>query len=216
MYNRDMKKIYLASSINFVAAKIAVELDLSITKRFAFITTASEVVEGDLTWLKDDRQALLDSGFEVVDYTLTGKNTEQISQDFDGFDGIVMEGGNTFYLLKKIQECNCAAIITNFVEKGRPYIGSSAGSIVAGPDIYPAYCKEDAEQVPDLKDFTGLNLTDIIIQPHWGSPIFKESYLTDTMEKAYTPDYKMVLLSNYQYINIVDGGYRIIDIRTDK
>jgi dipeptidase E len=206
-----MNNIYLASSISNVASSIAKEIE-NTKKKLVFITTASELDKGKLEWLKNDRKSLVDSGFNVTDYTFTNKNKNQINFDLKNFDIIAVAGGNTFYLLKMIQQSNCAETLRTLIGNGKIYIGSSAGSIIAGPNIYPAYSKEEAEEVPDLEDYTGLNLTDVIIMPHWGSPVFKESYLKDTMEKAYTPDYKMVLLSDTQYVITNNDNYRIIDI----
>lgn len=208
-----MKNIYLTSSVANVAKNIASEV-ISNYKKLAFITTASEVEEGNLDWRENDRSALVESGFELTDYTITGKNAEEINMFLSRFDGFVMEGGNTFYLLKKIQESGCADVLRNLVDSGKLYIGSSAGSMVAGPNLYPTYCKEEIEKVPDLVDFEALNITDLVIQPHWGSEIFRESYLNDTMKRAYTSKHKMILLTDSQYI-VIEGKdlYRIVDTK---
>jgi len=208
-----MKNIYLASSVDCVAKNIADKTNGKY-KKIAFIITASEAAGEDLKWRDTDRNALIEAGFELTDYSVTGKSAEEIKEFLADYDGLVMEGGNTFYLLKQIQGTGCADILRDFVNSEKLYIGSSAGSIVAGPNIYPTYSKEEADRVPDLKDFEGLNLTDLVIQPHWGSEIFRESYLTETMPKAYSGEYKMILLSDSQYVAIEDRNiYRIIDIK---
>lgn len=53
-----MKKLFLTSSISFVASDIAKRLKKRNLK-LVFIDTAAEVEEGDLQWLKDDRKALV-------------------------------------------------------------------------------------------------------------------------------------------------------------
>lgn len=210
-----MNNIYLTSSVESVAKNIAGEV-LPKYKRLAFIVTASEIEE-DLEWRDKDRNALIEAGFDLTDYTITGKNAEEIQAFLSDFDGFVMEGGNTFYLLRKIQESNCAGILRDLVKEGKLFIGSSAGSIVAGPNIYPTYCKEEAEKVPELTNYEGLGLIDLVIQPHWGSEIFKDSYLNDTMQKAYTRDYKMILLCDSQYIVIEENNlYRIVEVSGSK
>jgi len=50
-------------------------------------------------------------------------------------EAIFVGGGNTFRLLKKLQEGNLLGTIRERVRAGLPYIGSSAGSMIACPTI---------------------------------------------------------------------------------
>jgi len=210
-----MKKIFLTSSVNTVANRIAKDLGSGKGLKLAFIDTASEIEKGDLEWLKADRDALIAAGFLVTDYTITGKSKDDIASQLEKFDAIFFSGGNTFYLLDQIQKSDCTEVIAELVEDGKIYIGSSAGSIIAGPSIYPAYAKEEADQVPELENYEGLGLTDIVVEPHWGSDIFRDWYLDETMRYAYSTAYKILLLTDNQYLKIVDDDYKIIDITKD-
>lgn len=216
-----MANIFLTSALSFVAKDLAKHLNSKTcpehsdgVKKFLFITTASEIEEGDKTWLQKDRDSMIDLGYELEDYTLTDKTKEQIVESLSGVDGIIMTGGNTFYLLWRIQQSDSAEIIKKFVQNGGVYIGSSAGSMVAGPDIYVTREKKEFDSVPDIKDFKGLAITDLMIQPHWGSEHFKKSYLNEIMKHSYTPGFKQILLSDNQYV--IDLGfqkYQIIDVK---
>lgn len=208
-----MANIFLTSSLQTVAKDLAKHLDSKV-KKFLFITTASEIEEGDKTWLTKDRDSMTDLGYELEDYTLTDKTKFQVAEALQKVDGIVMAGGNTFYLLWKIQQSGSAKLIKKFVENGVVYIGSSAGSMVAGPDLYVTREKKELDPVPEIKDFKGLGITDLMIQPHWGSEHFKESYLNEIMKHSYIPGYKQILLSDNQYV--VDLGsekYEIIQVK---
>ena len=55
--------------------------------------------------------------------------------ELDRADALFVGGGNTFRLLKKLQEGNHVAAIRERVRAGLPYIGSSAGSVIACPTI---------------------------------------------------------------------------------
>ena len=204
-----MKILFLTSSCFDVAADVAKQMGkrgLSLL----FIKTASEVEEGDLWWLQKDRDSLLKAGFKVADYTVTGKTKTQIEEKLQKTDVIFFSGGNTFYLLQQIQLSGCADSIREHVEKGMPYIGSSAGSQIAGPDIWPAYRLDNVDKAPKIKGFAGLGLVDFIVFPHWGNDEFKDLYLNHRLEHAYTDKYKIILLTDNQYIVVEDDIYKIV------
>lgn len=207
-----MKRLFLTSSVSFVASDIAKHLEGVKGLKLAFINTPSEVEEGDLQWLEDDREALVRAGFTVSDYTITGKSKEKIKVYLKSMDVIYISGGNTFYLLEKIQQSNCAAVIRDYVENGKIYIGTSSGSIVAGPDIYPTYRLDNVKKAPNLKGYQGLGLVDFVVLPHWGSDDFRKLYLEHRLEHAYTTGNKIILLTDYQYVYVEGERYRIIEV----
>src|SRR5882672_11318234 len=63
-------------------------------------------------------------GFEIVPI-----------EDFERADALFVGGGNTFRLLKKLQERKLIDVIRQRVRAGMPYIGSSAGSVITAPTI---------------------------------------------------------------------------------
>lgn len=201
-------KLFLASAVNEVASSIAKKIDCK-GLRLAFILTASEVEKGDLWWLRADRKALVDIGFDVFDYTLTDKTKDDIKKDLTKTDVLFFSGGNTFYLLQKIQESNCTEVIKKFVESGKVYIGSSAGSLIAGPDIYPVRFADDIKMAPKLKDYKGFGLVDFIVLPHWGHEDFKKAYLGGLIKSIYNNEHKTILLTNNQYVEVDGDTYKI-------
>lgn len=205
-----MKHLFLASAANEVADDIAKKIGKKGLK-LAFIMTASEVEKGDLWWLRADREALVRTGFKVTDYTFTDKTKVDVVNDLKNMDVIFISGGNTFYLLQQLQQSNSIDVIRKFVEDGKIYIGSSAGSVVAGPNIYAAGCGDDISLAPRLNGYNGLNLVDFVIHPHWGSNSFKEAYTNGFINFAYNENQKNILLTNNQYIEINDSIYKIID-----
>ncbi|TSC66064.1 MAG: dipeptidase E [Candidatus Berkelbacteria bacterium Gr01-1014_85] len=210
-----MKKLFLTSSVGRVANDIATKLEIRNGTSLVFVTTASETETDDLSWRDDDRQALVAAGFNVTDYTFTDKSTDEIKANLKQFDVICIEGGNTFYLLEKIQQSQCQEAIIELVSNGMPYIGSSAGSMIAGPNIHPLRHLE-RDHFPTLDGYEGLGLIDFVIFPHWGRDDFKDLYLVRRMKYNYNDQYKYILLTDNQYLQVTDNEIKFIDIKHDK
>lgn len=209
-----MSQLFLTSSVHAVAHDIANKLNLSQNNQLVFIDTAAEPKTGDKQWLENDRQSLIDAGFEVTTYTITGKTSDQIKSDLDSYDYFYHSGGNTYYLLKQSQTSGYTSLIQEWVNnQGKTYIGTSAGSIIAGPYL-PEYLLELSDmEKHNMPDVSGYNFVNFILLPHWGSPHFKERYLKNRMEVIYRDNVApLILLNDNQYIHVHDSEYKIIDI----
>lgn len=209
-----MQRLFLTSSASVVIQDIAKIIGKkSHGMRLAFIKTAAEVEEGDKRWLRDDRAALVRVGFEVFDYTVTGKTRNQVKKDLARAQAIFLSGGNTFYLLQQLQRCNGIPIIRERVKDGVFYMGSSAGSIIAGPDIEPVRMADNAVKAPKLKGTKGLGLVDFVVFPHWGSDNFRKIYLDHRLAHAYTTKHKIILLTDNQYVRVEGNMYTIEEVK---
>ena len=74
-----MKRMFLTSDIHFVAKDIAAKLPQPVGDlKTVFINTAAEPDEEEgvaADWVKLNRNGLVDAGFNLFDYTLTGCST---------------------------------------------------------------------------------------------------------------------------------------------
>lgn len=204
-------ELFLTSSVHAVANDISKRLNLSKNNRLVFIDTATEPKEEreDLEWLKIDRQALVNAGFNVSDYTITNKTRGQLEKDLDVFDYIYLSGGNTAYLLRQSQKSGFISLIKELVQKGKIYIGTSAGSIIAGPIVQDYLLDEEIK----LKDNIGYNFVNFTILPHWGSENFKDKYLGGRLKIAYKESQvPLLILTDNQYVHVKNGQMDIIDI----
>lgn len=215
-----MSNIILCSYTQKVCHQFHRYLDINPKEaKTLFIETAAE---GDdaawgLDWLERDRQALKNAGFNITQYTITGKSRDQISKDLDQHDIIYVNGGNAFYLLKQMLQTDCMDLIVNQVKAGKTYIGSSSGAMIAGPNIQPALAVVPEDPKLKLTDYSGLNLVNYIIIPHWGADDedWKQIYLKEnSLTKVYNTNHKLILLRENQIIVNQDNWFKIIDIKS--
>ena len=207
-------EIFLTSSVDKGAHDLVKRADFSHANKLVFITTASEPKgeKEDLEWQKNDRQKLVDAGFVVSDYTITDKSRDQLQTDLAGFDCIYLSGGDTFYLLEQSQKSDFVSLIRELIEgAGKTYIGTSAGSIIAGPRLMEYHQREGI--VLPSRDAYGLVHFTVI--PHWGSEGFKEKYLGGRIAMIYTEEQvPLILLTDTQYVHVKDGQVEIVDVRS--
>ncbi|OGN13906.1 MAG: hypothetical protein A3J47_03455 [Candidatus Yanofskybacteria bacterium RIFCSPHIGHO2_02_FULL_43_22] len=208
-------ELFLTSSVHAVAHDIAKRVNLSKANKLVFIDTAAEPKgeRDDLEWLKNDRKALVDAGFKVSDYTITGKSRDQLETDLNEFDYIYLSGGNTAYLLEQSQKSGFVSLIKELVQKGKIYIGTSAGSIIAGPRLPDYFADEDAE----LENNDGYGFVNFTLLPHWGSEDFKERYLGERLKIVYKDDQvPLLLLTDNQYVHVQNDQIKIVDVKNNR
>lgn len=132
-------------------------------KKVLYITTAIDGEDDDdRSWIDIEYKTILDLGIDESNITEYKIGSSDI--DINNFDIIYMMGGNTFYLLYMIRKYNFDNSIRDFINKGKIYIGSSAGSEILGSSIEPALPYD--ENKVNMSDFSGLKIVNGLIIPH--------------------------------------------------
>jgi dipeptidase E len=131
-------------------------------KRLAFVTAAS--LDNAGAYYERARAALAPPppdgiGVEVLHLRWDAEPLATLAQA----EALFVGGGNTYALLKRLREARLLAPIRARVQAGMPYVGSSAGSNVAGPTILTT----NDWNVVALDAFEALGLVPFNINPHY-------------------------------------------------
>lgn len=204
-----MKKLFLTSVACNVLDKFVELLDCPPSDlTVAFIPTAADVYENK-SFVDDDRNKLSELGFKILDININGKSEEILQEQLREVDIIFVAGGNTFYLLEKTLASGFDKVVKKLVENGKYYIGSSAGSVLAGLTIEPVKLLDDPSKAPNLKSFDGLKLIDKIILPHYGNEKYQKKMNQILSDYSDIQD-KIIKLMDNQAAVIEDGKLKII------
>lgn len=118
--------------------------------------------------------------FKKMGYELTSvHNVVDPSQAVAETEAVFIGGGNTFRLLKTLYGQSLLDPIRQRVAGGMPYIGSSAGSNVAGPTI------KTTNDMPIVQppSFDALGLVSFQINPHYLDADPNSKHMGETREK---------------------------------
>lgn len=169
-----MKKLFLSSSFSDVI-DIFIDFQKDLKgKSVTFIPTASIVEEVDfyVDLAKKDFQKL---GLVVNELEISTATNDEIERKLRKNDFIYISGGNTFFLLQELKRTGADKIIIEEVNKGKLYIGESAGAIITSKNIEYAKEMDSVEEAINLKNFEALNLVDFYIVPHYKNFPFEKS-----------------------------------------
>ena len=129
---------------------------------------------------RDAYAAKAEARFAAFGYEVTSIHRARDPwQAIDDADALFVGGGNTFRLLKALYDHEIVALIRRRVARGLPYIGSSAGAIVAGPTI------KTTKDMPIVEppSFQALGLVSFQISPHYLDPDPSSTHMGETQEE---------------------------------
>lgn len=208
-----MKKMLLVSMFKNVSNVMkTIEPDLK-DKTVTYIPTAS-IVEKLGFFVKLEKRKLKKLGLIVDELEISTSSYEAIKNKLEKNDYIYVTGGNTFFLLQELRRTGADKILVNEVNKGKFYIGESAGAVVVAPNIEYSAKMDNIEKAPDLVDYTGLNLIDFYIVPHYQNREFKVA--VEKIVNDYSEVLDLRVINDNQSILIEGGEARVLQIEKNR
>lgn len=203
-----LKNMILTSSLYESIELVKKFLDKNTeSKKILFIPTATNVDEYK-KYIHLTQKVFEDFDYEVENFDVSIFSEEIAKEKLSEAKIIFISGGNTFYLLQELKRKNLIPYLKERIENGLLYIGESAGSVIAAPDIEYASIVDDKTLATELNDYTGLNLVDFYIVPHFEEEPFVESS-RNTVE-LYKDKLDLKLINNKEAILVENNNFTIL------
>jgi len=175
-----MKNILLASTSALFGEDYLAYLKPSIADLFS---GADEIIfvpfarPGGIS--HDDYTKKVADAFSVINIRVTGLHTfEDLAAAVRKAKGFFTGGGNTFLLVKTLHELNLMNVLKEAVEKGAPYLGTSAGSNIGGLTMHTT--NDMPIVLPPSLDTMGL--VPFNLNPHYLDPDPNSKHNGETRE----------------------------------
>lgn len=204
-----MKKILLASTSTLYGGTYLSYLYEELADFFEGIETIVFVpyaCPSGITW--DEYTAIAQKGLACIDKQIIGLHTfSNPKQAIENAQAIFTGGGNTFLLVTELYQRGLMDILRNAVHRGIPYMGTSAGSNIAGqtmqttndmPIIYPP-------------SFQTLGLVPFNLNPHYLDPDPNSTHKGETRETRIKEFHK---LNTIPVVGLREGSWLRIENNT--
>ena len=197
--------LFLCSHFSKVGALLK---DLIAGKRVAFIPTAS-IHEGYTGYVGSARTVFKKLGAELTEIEISTANASDIMQVFDAADIIYFTGGNSFFLIDQLRKTGTDTLLKQQLEKGKLFIGESAGAIVCAPEL--SYI-EKMDPIPEdysQSDYAGLGLINFYVLPHYLTAPFKK--VTADIMQSFS-NIELCAINNAQALSVKDGVRMLVRV----
>lgn len=177
------------------------------SKKILFIPTATNVDEYK-KYIHLTQKVFEDFGYEVENFDISVFSEETVKEKISETKIVFISGGNTFYLLQELKKKNLISYLREKIENGLLYIGESAGSVITAPNIGYADIVDDKALATELNDYTGLNLVDFYVVPHFEEEPFVES--SRKVVELYKDKLDLKVINNKEVVLVENDDFRIV------
>ena len=202
-----MQRILLTSTLSVSGHKLPTIIPNIHEMNILCFPSAALAEEGHASWLPLEQRDVKKFCKSYSKFDLKNKSEQELRDALKGIDILYCTGGNTFCLLDYMRQINFKSVLNDFLNKDGIYLGSSAGSIVMGPDIGFVAPIDDVS-LSSLRDYTGLNFIDFYIMPHSDQEKFLKP-VELILEKLEAIGKKVIYLKDDQALWITDKVIRI-------
>ncbi|MFV7789814.1 peptidase E [Aliarcobacter lanthieri] len=202
-----MKKLFLTSSFSNVV-NIFTDFQENLKgKSVTFIPTASIVEEVNF-YVNSAKESLEELGLIVDELEISTAIKENIESKLRKNDFIYISGGNTFFLLQELKRSGADKIIIEEINKGKLYIGESAGAMITSKNIEYAKDMDNIKEATKLGNFEAFNLVDFYVVPHYTNFPFIES--VEKIIEIYSSKLNLKPISNDEVILVNGDEIRVL------
>ncbi|HJE90506.1 MAG TPA: Type 1 glutamine amidotransferase-like domain-containing protein [Dietzia timorensis] len=177
---------------------------------FVWDAAAAEAQDPEGQWQLDRLEAL---GFTVTRILASdATSAESFSQTLSRIDVVYLAGGNSFALLAALRGNGSGQALVAAVRAGLPYIGMSAGSVVAGTDLDPITLLDDTRAAPGLDGYAGLGLVPHVVVPHADGklPDYPPA-IFERIDREYESRFPLLFLDDDEALMVSGGSARIVE-----
>jgi len=178
--------------------------------KIGYIPTAANAEAGNKDWVIKDFLNFWRYGYNYIDIVDPSAADIDWRNRLADVDVIMPSGGNTFHLLDQARKTGFEKWLKQNL-KNKVYVGGSASSILLGPTVGTAGGIKNYgdENLPGMKDLTGLALVDFEIAPHvpiWTSYELVEEYARKNNRTVYALDDESAIKVVGKKIEVVSEG----------
>jgi dipeptidase E len=167
---------------------------------------------GNLGWEK----------FGVLELTaLPSLNKDVWLPEIEEADALIVGAGNGFYLSFWMQKSGLFDILPELLEKGKTYVGVSAGSMILTHSLYfdrkhfektgIYYDDEYKEEAPiNAGSDKTMHLVDFVIRPHLNSNMLPQATLENIEKWATKTDVPLYAIDDQTALKVIDGKVEVI------
>ena len=211
-------KLFLASAFDKTADVFSKKVGFSLKgKKVMFVANAADHYKGDKWWIRNDREAFIKLGCQVIDVDLRTITLTDFTESLMSSDIIHITGGSVIYPSQLIIKRGLSKPLKDAIRQNKIiYTGTSAGSMIVSKDLTSmSFDPDEKDFVVTGNSYSGLGLIDFIILPHAGNKDFSAG---NAELMKLLPDYSQPVLFLYdnQAVLVEDDKLEIVTSTADR